>query len=328
MKQRNILFNLWAAATIVLGTGFFTVSCNDWTEMESLTITPQLPEDQNSELYARYAQAVRDYKARPHYLIVARFDNGRPDDTGEQNFLRSLPDSLDAIILEHADALTQTDLEDIPSLQQKFNTRIMASFNLSAVCDEAAASSKKAATEVGTALDRLFALINEHQLDGASIIYTGNLGINSDDPDYAAISEMRRTLLDKVAQQTKAGKTFYLEADPLFIPEADRDVFAYYILNTVSADNLNRLHSQIQQAIQYAGVAANRLLITTNPDKTVTVDMKAVDQMPAFTQQVIDAGPVKGLLIQNIIADYPHTNATYQETRNSIQTLNPSPLKQ
>lgn len=327
MKQRNILFSLMAAVTLALGTGLLTVSCDDWTETESLAIAPQLPEDQNPELYARYAQAIRDYKARTHYLVFARFDNGRSDNAGEQNYLRSLPDSLDAVILEHADALTEADLEDFPPLQQNFDTKVMASFNLSTIYDEAVSAGKKAATEVSTALDRLFTIINEHNLDGASIIYTGNLAINSNDPDYTSVSEMRRTLLDKLIQQAKTGKTFYLEADPLFIPQADRDAFSYYILNTVSADNISRLHSQIQQATGYVGIAADRLLITTNPDKTVMVDMKAVDQLPAFTQQVIDAGPVKGLLIQNVIADYAHANATYQETRKSIQTLNPSPLK-
>lgn len=327
MKQRNILFNLLVATTLILGTGYLTVSCDDWTETESLTIVPQLPEDQNPELFARYTQAVRDYKARTHYLVLARFNNGLSDNAGEHNYLRSLPDSLDAVILEHADALTEADLEDIPPIQQNFSTKVMASFNLNSVYEEAVSSGKSLATEVSTALERLFDIINANNLDGASIIYTGSLGINSDDPDYSSVSEMRRVLLEKLVQQTKTGKIFYLEADPLFIPQVDRDIFSYYILNTVSVDNISRLIAQIEQTIGYAGIEANRILITTNPDKTVTVNMKAVDQLPAFTQQVINAGPVKGLLIQNVNADYAHTNATYQETRKSIQTLNPSPLK-
>ena len=42
--------------------------------------------------------------------VCVRFDNGHSGD-GEKDFLRSMPDSIDAVILENAATLNSADLE-------------------------------------------------------------------------------------------------------------------------------------------------------------------------------------------------------------------------
>lgn len=70
------------------------------------------------------------------------------------------------------------------------------------------------------------------------------------------------------------------------------------------------------------------LLITGDPELMTTDNNDGlVSQVPFFAIQVIDCGPIGGLMIQNVAADYSHANITYKETRGAIQTLNPSPLK-
>lgn len=83
--------------------GLFSASCNDWTEMESVTQKTQRPNEQDSELWAQYTTALREYKQSEHTLVFASFANGAPVATSEKDCLRSLPDSLDVVSLTNAD---------------------------------------------------------------------------------------------------------------------------------------------------------------------------------------------------------------------------------
>lgn len=326
MKNKKLIFSC-LAVLFTAGTGCMLTSCDDWTETEQVDYGITTPDGQNPELYARYAQAVRDYKQREHYMVCVRFDNGHSGE-GEKNFLRSMPDSIDAVILENTETLNQADLEDIPVLQRNFDTKILCSFNLTTLKQEAESAGKELKTLLTPALDRMLATISEYGLDGASISYTGDVGLGTDAATNAAIAEMRQLLLDKIAPIAKTGKIFFLESNPLFIPEANRDVFSRYILSTTSAKSASQLSLFIDEAIHYAGVPSDKLLITADPELIVNDnDGKLASQVTFFSTQVIDGGPIGGLLIRNVITDYSHSDATYQETRIAIQTLNPSPLK-
>ena len=170
--------------------------------------------------------------------------------------------------------------------------------------------------------------INDNGLDGASISYTGDIGLGNNAAVNASIAEMRQLLLDKITPLAKNGKIFFLESNPLFIPEANRDVFTRYVLNTTSSKNASQLRLLINEAIYYAGIPSDKLLITGDPELMTTDNNDGlVSQVPFFAIQVIDCGPIGGLMIQNVAADYSHANITYKETRGAIQTLNPSPSK-
>ena len=114
MKNKNLIFSFLTVVTLTIGAGCLWTSCDDWTETEQVDYGVTTPDGQNPELYARYTQAVRNYKSRKHYAVCVRFDNGHSGD-GEKDFLRSMPDSIDAVILENAATLNSADLEDIPA---------------------------------------------------------------------------------------------------------------------------------------------------------------------------------------------------------------------
>lgn len=326
MKNKKLIFS-FIATIFTASAGCLLTSCDDWTEMEQVDYVTTTPEGQNPELYARYAQAVRGYKGRKHYMVCARFDNGHTGE-GEKDFLRSMPDSIDAVILENAETLNEADLEDIPVLQRNFATKVLYSLNLTSIKQEAEDAGKEIKTLLAPALDRMISSIADNGFDGASISYTGDVGLGSDAAANAIIAEMRQLLIDKIAPLAKNGKTFFLESNPLFIPEADRDVFSCYVLNTTSCKNAGQLSLVIDEAINYARVSPEKLLITGNPELMATnLNGVLVAQVPFFATQAIDCGPVGGLMIQNVAADYSHPGFTYRETRGAIQTLNPSPLK-
>lgn len=326
MKNKKLIFS-FIAAIFTVSTGYLLTSCDDWTETEQVGYNVTTPEGQNPELYARYAQAVRDYKGRKHYIVCVRFDNGHSGE-GEKDFLRSMPDSIDAVILENTETLNTADLEDIPVLQHNFAIKILSAFSLTDIKLEAESTGQELKTLLIPALDNMVNVVSEKGLDGASISYTGDIGLGNDAATNATISEMRQLLLEKITPLAKAGKTFFLESNPLFIPEADRDAFSCYILSTTSATNASQLSLFIDEATQYAGVSPDKLLITADPELIVKDnDGELTPQVTFFSTQVIDRGPIGGLMIQNVKTDYTHPSVTYQETRNAVQTLNPSPLK-
>ena len=167
MKNKNLIFSFLTVVTLTIGAGCLWISCDDWTETEQVDYGVTTPDGQNPELYARYTQAVRNYKSRKHYAVCVRFDNGHSGD-GEKDFLRSMPDSIDAVILENAVTLNSADLEDIPVLQTNFATKILFSFNLTSIKENAESSGQEIKTLLTPALEQMVSAINDNGLDGAS----------------------------------------------------------------------------------------------------------------------------------------------------------------
>ncbi|MDR0938646.1 MAG: glycoside hydrolase family 18 [Mediterranea sp.] len=326
MKHRYSIFGLGTLAVALLASLCATLgACGDWTDTETVDYTPQTPGQQNPELFARYARAVRDYKQRTHYEVYVGFDNGRDGSRGEKDFIRSLPDSVDAVVLERADALTDADRSDIVSARQLFATRFLYKLDLTAIKKAADDAGQEWSAALTPALEKMIGLIDEERLDGAYLSYTGDLDLEGSD---TSIGTARQLLLDKLNPLAQAAKTLLFEGNARFIPQGSRDLFALYVLNTTSIGNTDQLRIKIAEARQVEGVSAERLFIMADPELSVKdEDNLQAAQVPYLSQQVIDSGPVGGILVRNAVADYAHPADTYQEIRQAIQTLNPSPLK-
>lgn len=130
-----------------------------------------------------------------------------------------MPDSIDAVILENAVTLNSADLEDIPVLQTNFATKVLFSFNLSSIKENAESSGQEIKTLLAPALEQMVSAINDNGLDGASISYTGDIGLGNNATVNASIAEMRQLLLDKITPLAKNGKIFFLESNPLLFPK-------------------------------------------------------------------------------------------------------------
>ncbi|MCS2686529.1 glycoside hydrolase family 18 [Bacteroides thetaiotaomicron] len=218
MKNKNLIFSFLTVVTLTIGAGCLWTSCDDWTETEQVDYGVTTPDGQNPELYARYTQAVRNYKSRKHYAVCVRFDNGHSGD-GEKDFLRSMPDSIDAVILENAVTLNSADLEDIPVLQTNFATKVLFSFNLSSIKENAESSGQEIKTLLAPALEQMVSAINDNGLDGASISYTGDIGLGNNATVNASIAEMRQLLLDKITPLAKNGKIFFWKVIHFLFPK-------------------------------------------------------------------------------------------------------------
>ena len=111
----------------------------------------------------------------------------------------------------------------------------------------------------------------------------------------------------------------------LSLAATDRAKMDYVILDTEKLENVLDVRLHALHAVNYAGIEANRLLLTAEINAALfdedRTEHAAVDEM---SRRVVELGPYAGLAAYNIAEDYYHSEMNYQTIRQAIQTLNPS----
>lgn len=301
----SILIAILSISAIITSLG-----CSDWTEIEAVENNVIKPWEQGPELWAQYTASLRAYKQREHFLVIAHFDNAPAIATGEKDFMRGLPDSLDMVILSNADNLSSYDGEDMPVMREK-GTKVLYQVDYAGRMEEFSD-----AASLGAYLDRVIASVKANGMDGYSftgIPYQGD----------AARAEAAALLVQKLSADEQ--KTLVFEGDPTFIAEADRAKVDHFVLNTENTENVTDLKMQVARALGYAAVPAEKLLLGAdvsapimNEDK---VEQNAVTELSA---RVVSLGPLCGIAVHNVKKNYYSAERNYPLVCAAIQTLNPS----
>lgn len=288
----------------------FAAACSDWTENETVDLKTTRPSDENPELVARYRAALRDYKAREHYMVIAHFNNAPAVATGERDFMRGLPDSLDMVLLTNADNFSKYDAEDMTVMREK-GTKVLYRIDYAGRMEEFS----DAAT-LGAYLDRVVASVREHGMDGYSFTGIPREG----DP---ARAEAATLLVSKFAAED--GKVLIFEGDPIFIAEADRAKVDYFVLNTEATENVTEVKMQVARALNYASIPASKLLLAADVVAPI-IDEEKEEQnaVEELTARVVSLGPLCGLAVRNPQRNYYSAERNYPLLCEAIQTLNPS----
>lgn len=288
-------------------------SCSDWVSSESLDHNVVRPGDQNPELIAKYHAALRAYKESEHFISYAVFNNAPKVAIGEKDFMRCLPDSLDFVSLTNAANLSRYDLEDLAVMKSK-GTKVLYQVDYSAKADDFTTAT------LGAYLDKVVADVAKHNLDGFAFSGTPYFG------DDAAITASRAEAAALLVSKLRVvGKWLVFEGDPLFVASADRAKVDYYVLNTHATNNVTQIRLQLLDATDNAGVPESKLLLAAQSDFVILDEaMVEKDAIGVITNGVISYGPLAGIAIYGIDADYYGSDKNYPITRTSIQTLNPS----
>lgn len=304
MKMKTITFLILLVASIA------STACSDWTNTEAVENNVIKPWEQGPELWAQYTQMLRDYKQREHFLVIAHFDNAPKVATGEKDFMRGLPDSLDMVLLTNADNFSKYDAEDMAMMREK-GTKVLYQVDYAGRMEELADAAK-----LGAYLDKVVASVRENGMDGYSftgIPYEG-------DP---ARTEAAALLVQKLSADEQ--QVLIFEGDPTFIAEADRAKVDYFVLNTEATENVTDVKMQVARALGYLTIPASKLLLAAdvaapimNEDK---VEQNAVTEL---TARVVSLGPLCGLAVHNVKKNYYSAERNYPLVCEAIQTLNPS----
>lgn len=282
-------------------------SCSDWTETEAIENTVYKPWEQDPALWADYTAALRAYKQSEHYLSYARLHNSPAQAASEQDFMRCLPDSLDIVTLTNADNFSAYDAEDMAVMREK-GTKVLYQVDYAARKAEFAD-----AAALASYLDGVIASVEVNGLDGYSF--------TADPLDAAATASIVATLS---AAKTD-GQLLVFEGNPLSVAAADREKLDYVVLDTETAANTTEVRLQVLNATDYAGIAADRLLLAAEIDAPLQdADRTEYAAVEAMARCVVEYGPLAGFAAYNIAGDYYHADRNYSTIREAIQTLNPS----
>ena len=282
-------------------------SCSDWTEMETVDNTVSKPWEQDPALWADYTAALRAYKQSEHYLSYARLYNSPAQAASEQDFMRCLPDSLDIVTLTNADNFSAYDAEDMAVMREK-GTRVLYQVDYAARKAEFAD-----AAALASYLDGVIASVAANGLDGYSF--------TADPLDAAATASIVSTLSAAKAD----GQLLVYEGNPLSVAAADRDKLDYVVLDTEKTENTTEVRLQVLNATDYAGIAADRLLLAAEIDAPLQdADRTEYAAVELMARCVVEYGPLAGFAAYNIAGDYYHADRNYSTIREAIQTLNPS----
>lgn len=304
MKMKTITFLILLVASIA------STACSDWTDTEAVKNNVIKPWEQGPELWAQYTASLRAYKQREHFLVIAHFDNAPKVATGEKDFMRGLPDSLDMVILTNADNFSRYDAEDMGTMREK-GTKVLYQVDYAGRMEEFSDAAK-----LGAYLDKVVASVRENGMDGYSftgIPYEGDV----------ARTEAAALLVQKLSADEQ--KTLIFEGDPTFVAEADRAKVDYFVLNTENTENVTDVKMQVSRALGYLTIPASKLLLAAdvaapimNEDK---VEQNAVTEL---TTRVVSLGPLCGLAVHNTKKNYYSAERNYPLVCEAIQTLNPS----
>ena len=227
--------------------------------------------------------------------------------TGEQDFMRCLPDSLDIVTLTNADNFSKFDAEDMSVMHEK-GTKVLYQIDYAARAEEFAD-----AAALDAYLDKVVVAVAANGMDGYSF---------TTDP-LAADATAR--IIDRLATARTDGQLLVFEGNPLSLAATDRAKMDYVILDTEKLENVLDVRLHALHAVNYAGIEANRLLLTAEINAALfdedRTEHAAVDEM---SRRVVELGPYAGLAAYNIAEDYYHSKMNYQTIRQAIQTLNPS----
>ena len=302
MKQTSIYRLILPVVVLLLGA-----SCSDWTETENIDNTVLKPWEQDPALWADYMAALRAYKASEHYLSYARLHNSPSPAASEQDFMRCLPDSLDIVTLTNADNFSAYDAEDMAVMREK-GTKVLYQVDYAARKAEFAD-----AAALKTYLNGVIAAVAANDLDGYSF--------TADPLDAAATASIVATFS---AAKTD-GQLLVFEGNPLSVAAADREKLDYVVLDTETAANTTEVRLQVLNATDYAGIAADRLLLAAEIDAPLQdADRTEYAAVELMARCVVEFGPLAGFAAYNIAGDYYHADRNYSTIREAIQTLNPS----
>lgn len=309
---QNILFN----CVLLLATLMPVIACSDWNDPEPVDLNSQSAQEQDPELWARYMQVLHNYKQSKHFITYARFDNGAEKPVNEGNYLRSLPDSLDIVVLSNPDNITAYDREDIPLLQEK-STRVLYLVDYAAQ-----ANSLPDAAQLSTYLDKAIAAAAELKLDGFAFTHIPLYG--GTEAEQTAHKEKLRLIITKLSTGNE-DQLLIMEGDPASAEAADLEKLNYVVLNTAALTNVTDLKLQVTGVLTNGIIPKDKLLLAAQIGNTMTDEAYVKqDAVELMTNRVMSLGPLAGLGIYAIGDDYYNAKMNYEITRTAIQQMNPA----
>lgn len=333
--------------------------CSEWTTPESIEIEKNSIEQTNPELYAKYCDALKEYKASEHKIAYTTFLNSPEIAANGSEKISMIPDSVDFVQLMNLE-VSESHLNEMKQVKEKFGTRFVVRFSLTecqaayeayveemeAAAEETEGEGTQTEPEIMTfeafyaeQFQKVTAKVAEYGLDGFTFEFTGKNydGMTSaQKEEYAAASALVMAPL-KTWLAANTNKVFFLEGNPQYV--LDSEILAaasYFILPTRDCRSAGELGHIGLNAFTSGKLPENAKLLYSVETPSFIEEEYLVgkfivagqyeDQIPLAADWIAkDASFEKsGLVIWNLQRDYFNPGFSYPNVRQAIKTMNPN----
>ena len=332
-------------AALLFAANLAFISCDDWTDVESIDIKQPNIEEQNPELYTKYLENLHQYKESNHKQIYAWFNNSEKSPFSLAHHLKSLPDSIDAVSLNYPDNLSDWEIKEISDIQAKKGIKVIYDIDFDSIKIAYNRQQKVAVLETEPvakefedflmdSLQTALKLSQKYKYDGVCIGYTGKESTHMTETEkneyiqneilfMGIINDWQSRNSDKI--MSFKGKTQNLY-EKKFLKEYD----IIFALGT-EATNKDMLTYEYSLATG-EGVPENCVGIIVSTPSLDSSDKitgylgsdLAIDKVAEWAAVPQGGQQVAGVGIYNVSNDYFYTDNDYKYTRKVIFTLNPS----
>ena len=334
--------------------------CSEWTTPESIEIEKNSIEQTNPELYAKYCDALKEYKASEHKIAYTTFLNSPEIAANGSEKISMIPDSVDFVQLMNLE-VSESHLEEIAAVREKKGTRFVFRFSVNecmeayeAYVEEILAEAEKEAegAEEGTEpvepvipefaeyyaaeFHKVTAKVAEYGLDGFTFAFVGkNIdGMTEAQKEEYAAAEAAALVPLKEWIAANGSKLLFLEGNPQYLLDTEVvNATPYYILPTRDSRSVGELGLYGINAYTSGKLHENAKLIYAVETPSFIEEEYLVgqfvlgEQIPLAADWIAkDASYEKsGLAIWNVQRDYFNTDGmVYPNVRKAIKTMNPN----
>ena len=334
--------------------------CSEWTTPESIEIEKNSIEQTNPELYAKYCDALKEYKASEHKIAYTTFLNSPEIAANGSEKISMIPDSVDFVQLMNLE-VSESHLEEIAAVREKKGTRFVFRFSVNecmeayeAYVEEILAEAEKEAegAEEGTEpvepvipefaeyyaaeFQKVTAKIAEYGLDGFTFAFVGkNIdGMTEAQKEEYAAAEAAALVPLKEWIAANGSKLLFLEGNPQYLLDTEVvNATPYYILPTRDSRSVGELGLYGINAYTSGKLPENAKLLYAVETPSFIEEEYLVgqfvlgEQIPLAADWIAkDASFEKsGLAIWNVQRDYFNTDGmVYPNVRKAIKTMNPN----
>lgn len=289
--NKNLKYRL-AALLVCLFAVSALPACHDWTEPESLGIErPDISKD-DPEVYARYIESLKAYKASDHQIIYAWFDNGVKVPMTRAHHMEAIPDSVDVVSLLHPDAMHDWEIAEMKTLRSK-GTRVIFTLDYHALETVWAASQPEPEPDPEPApqqmqrdgddseepagdgfllflseqTDAALALVAEQGFDGVAVHYMPLDTHYMEEAERLKQTARQALFTGKIKAwaEANADKLFVWEGDPQWLQDKSvLELCRYIVLRKTTATTSYALSAAVRMALR-DGVPSDRFIVGVAP---------------------------------------------------------------
>jgi len=354
--MKNKYIHKLALGLVAVASTMFFNACSDWTEIEPVEIEHRNITEENPELYAQYLKSLRAYKKSDHKCMITTFDNSEKVPFNRAQHINVIPDSVDYVSLNHPNDLSEWELEEMAETRTQKGTQFVFTIDFDAIKlkhdlmvidrqevvdgleegEEVPAELPVFNTYLVDSLQASLALVKKYNYDGVIFSYKGKSIMHmskAEKLEYTAYHNVFIGILNDWNSRNEDKLLIFSGYPQNLLDKTFLPACKYIIVPGTDAGSKFKLNYIIRSA-NVEGVPNDRFVVAVDMTSLDVADAKTgywADGETRATKGVSEWLAAEhsefvfaGMAIQNVSNDYFDDNRVYHNTRNAINTINPS----